>query len=240
MEIEETYTLEENGAYTLEYKSNFSKMISLFQSMAEEGMDDLSTIKNIDTVINYTKIMQDSTVVKGDKKTLAFLANTNLYLKINIGKEVFEGKIINHGSTGKELMFYLSNLDDLLAMGEETMVNNFTPMGEGQDKYKSNNPTLSTKDFEFIVTPNSFERKLTVEALERYKGLNRSNIESLLSNSEMDFNIINTLTVNLPRPATSVGNKYATLSANKKQFKLTSNMLLATGDPERLNFKIVY
>jgi len=240
LEIKETYTLLEDGAYKMEYSVDVGKAIGLFQSLSDEATADLATFKSADTLINYSNIFSDSVKKNIDARTLSVFANTNLKLKMDVANGVFLAKINNEGKSINDLLFLLENMDDLVENGNKKVMNSFTPKKPNEEEYPGESPALSNKDFEYIVTPTSFERRLTETAIERYKGRNMEALANILSDPEMDFNITSTVVINLPRPAKSISNKNAILSADKKQFSLTANVIKASGNPELLNFKIVY
>ncbi|RYG16526.1 MAG: hypothetical protein EOO07_13075 [Chitinophagaceae bacterium] len=239
-ETKETYTLQENGAYKMEYSVTMGNMINLFQSMDEEIAAELAALKKNETSINYLSLLPDSVKKYYDSEALSLFSNTNLQLKIDIKNGIFDTKIISHGSSISALHSFLENYDDILRFGEENTMNALSPKETNEDAFPSHSGVLSNKDFEYTITTTSFERKLTEDAIERYKGRNSEQIERLLSNPAMDLNIINVLTINLPRPAKSIDNKNATLSDDKKQFVLKVNLIKAAGNPQLLNFKIVY
>ena len=240
LEIKETYTLLEDGAYTMEYSVDMGNMIGLFQSMSEEAPAELAAFKPADTLINYKDLLPDSVKRQTDPKTLSFFENTSLKLKMDVSQGIFFTKINNQGKSTNDLRFLLENMDNLVESANKKVMNSFTPKKPNEEEYTGNNPALSNKDFEYIITPNSFERKLTADAIEKLKGRNMAEIENLLSDPEADFNIMSTLVINLPRPAKSIDNKNAILSADKKQFSLRVNLIKTAGNPEMLNFKIVY
>lgn len=239
-EITETYTLKENGAYTIEYSSDMSNMINIFQSLSENATVELNDFKAVDTTIFYTKILADSAKQKVDIEMQSLLSTTSLNLKMDVAKGTFLTQIKNHGTSTQELFNFLINSHNIINLGEEKIMNSFTPSNKDEDEYKSNNTLLRNNDFEYTITPTSFERKLTPEALEKYKDRDMANVNSFLATVEVDLNIMNTLTINLPRPIKSTGNRYATLSPDKKQFKLNVNLIKAAGNPDMLNFKIIY
>ncbi len=239
LEIKETYTLQENGSYAMEYSVDVSNMIILFQSMSEEAPAELSAFKVVDTMINYDNIFPDSVKKYVDSKTLSLLTKTNFYLKMDMANGAFLTKINSQGSSISDLETLLKSYDDILNLGEEKIMNSFIFKTRSEKGYQSRN-TLSNEDFEYTITPHSFERKLTDDAIEKYKGRDTANLEMILSNADIDLNIMTTLVINLPRPVKSTGNKNATLSADKKQFSLKVNLIKAAGNPELLNFKIIY
>lgn len=239
-EIEETYNLQENGTYTTEYDVNMGRMIDLLESLDADMGVEIGDLKKVDTVINYNSLFSDSIKKYTEAKKIALFQNTNLQLKMDVTNRVFLAKVKSHGNSITELHSFLENYDDFLNLGEEKIMNSFSSNNPDEDDYKSNNPVLSNKDFEYIITPTSFERKLTAIAIERHKGRNKEFMEVMLSDQSMDLNIFSNLVINLPRPAKSMDNKNATLSNDKKQFSLKVNVIKAAGNPELLNFKITY
>lgn len=236
-EIEETYTINENGTYAVNYNLDMSGIIGLVSKMATDSVKETPNYKlGKDTVINLGS-MPDSLKKNMSAKELGIMNSTNMHMTMKMADGIFKIGFTNTGKSIDDLKYFLSNFGSMIQKAKIGKLIN-TPGAEVSNESSSDKEMpFNNKEFEYIITDKSFERKIKSEVIAAQKEKNQKNYDIMKS---MDIKMTSTVIINLPRPAISIGNSKAILSADKKQFKLELNMLEAINNPETLNFKINY
>lgn len=234
-DVEETYNLNADGSYVVNNNLNMGKLLAMANSMTPDSVKqtkEYTTAK--DTLVNLGS-MPDSLKKKFTAEELAVMNHSDVRMQMDMAQGVFNIGFANKGKSAKELSYFLYNFGDLLekAKVSDMMKPKDVPAeanGEPEVPFKN-------KEYDYVVTPTSFERKVKTDVFATLKEKDKQTFEMLKA---MNMEMVSTVTVNLPRPAKSVGNANAVLSADKKQFTLKLDMLEALDKPELLNFKIEY
>ncbi|MFA6277468.1 MAG: hypothetical protein WC622_12000 [Pedobacter sp.] len=236
-EIEETYTINENGTYVVNYNLDMGGIMGLVTKMAPDSVKETSNYKlGRDTVINLST-MPDSLKENMSAKELEIVNNTNMHMQMKMADGIFKIGFTNTGKSIDNLKYFLSNFGNTIQKAKVGKLINTPGAETSSESTTDKEMPFNNKEFEYIITNKSFERKIKPEVLAVQKEKNQKNYDIMKT---MDIKMTSTIIINLPRPAMSIENSKATLSADKKQFKLELNMLEAINNPETLNFKINY
>lgn len=242
-EVEETYNLKEDGSYTLDYRMDMSGILKMTNTMIPDSMKQSPTYAlKKDTTIQFSSL-PDSVASKLTTQEKEMFKQTHLRTEMDLPNGVFNIGLHTKGKSLTALNYFLTNFGTALDKSKTTSL--LIPSGEsekgqlGSDAFGGEEPDLpfKNKEYDYVVSANSFERKIRPEVLSAAKEKNES-LYAMMKG--MNLKVINTIVINLPKPATSVENSKGTLSADKKQFKLVIDMMEAMAHPEMLNFKINY
>jgi hypothetical protein len=246
-ELEETYDLHADGSYALTYHVDMGAMLGMVSKMMPDSIKKSTTygVRKDSTI--YLSNFPDSLKTHMNQKELEVLKQTKIRTQMDINSSLFRISIDSRGKSPEELNYYLSNFGKILHKSKANMEMVMTPpasidgqkqpIEKGMPKDNNIDMPFENKEYEYVVTAKSFERKIKPEVLLAAKEKNKSVYEMLKG---MNMRLIRTITINLPRAATSVDNPKAVLSADKKQFKLVLDMMETINDPKMLNFKVNY
>lgn len=238
LDLEETYTINNDGSYVVNYNMDMSKLMGMMKAMMPDSV--LKKQKNADTVI-YMSSAPDSIKRKLDAKELQLLNQTLVRTKMNLTDGVFKIGFENKGNSPEDLRFFLTDFGKTFHKMQATDL--FMPKTPGMSSPgeksigEKNDLPFDNKKYDYVITNNSFQRKIRPEVIAAELEKDK---KSALMLKSMDMKMMNTTIINLPRPATSVDNPNATLSADKKQVKLVINLVEAMEHPEMMNFKVNY
>ena len=235
-DLEETYTLHENGSYTANYSMDMGSMMSMLKSMIPDSAKRKAELGlEKDTLINFSESIPDSVRSKLNNNEQKLIDHTQMQLNMNINQ--FKVGFTNTGNSLQELQYFFSDFGSVM---KKMKVGKMLIPTKLADKAKNDDEkdlSIGNTDFEYIITNNSFERKLknqkTIGELEKKK----QDAEMM---KKMNIKMMSTLIINLPRPAKSIENSIATLSQDRKQFKLVVDLMEIDSKPHLLNFKINY
>ncbi|TDQ11953.1 hypothetical protein [Pedobacter metabolipauper] len=239
----ETYTLNANGSYKLSYEVNVGSLFKAFKGMVPDSLLNNPSIKNKDTVINIAKATPDSVLKTLNKQQLRILANTNLSQKINLKEGLILIRYTSSGDNLDDMNYFVRDFNNIVKRAQ--IKSDIIPVGNApQEDAESNKDKdvlpISNKEYDLIITPNSFERKIKPELMAQKIAKDKDSFAMLEGMNMKMPPIPYAIIINLPRAAKSVDNPKAVLSADKKQFKLEVDMMDAIKNPEMLNFKVSY
>lgn len=241
-DVEETYQLNNDGSYQLTYNFDMGRLLRMTNMLMPDSIRE-SAAYNLkqDTVFNLAAI-PDSIKVKMSAKELQILSLTKMRTKIDLSGGLFEVNVQTQGKSIEDLKYFIANFNQSLQKSQvsKTLTNTSAVaknMNAESFPEKEAITPFQNKEYDYLITGNSFERKIRPEML--LAGKEKSeDIYTLMK--EMEIKMNNTITINLPRPAISVENPKAVLSADRKQVKLVIDMVEATAHPQSLNFKVTY
>jgi hypothetical protein len=243
-DIKETYNLNQDGSYTLDYNMDMSGLLEIANTMMPDSMKQSPTYSlKKDTTVEFSNL-PDSLKSRFNIQEKELLMQTKMRTQMDLAAGIFKIGIETKGKSLAGLNYFLSNFGTVLDKGKGTIMM-MPPSGEktgdarATDAFGGQDPDLpfKNKEYDYVITANSFERKIRPEVL----AASNEKKESLYAMMKgMSIKMKSTVIINLPKPATSIENSKATLSADKKQFKLALDMMEAIAHPEMLNFKINY
>lgn len=236
-EIEETYNLNADGSYAVNYTLDMGQLIGMASSMTPDSVKQTADYKTAkDTLINLGASMPDSVSQKMTAQEVALMKQTDMRMQMNMMQNLFKIDFSNKGKSIDELNYFLTNFGSALEKGRvgDLMKPKGMPAEESTEEPEV---PFKNKEYDYVITANSFQRKVKAEAFAAAKDKDKQVFEMMKS---MNMKLSSTIVVNLPRPAKSTGNPNAVLSADKKQVKLKLDMIEAMDKPELLNFKIEY
>lgn len=236
--MEETYNLNTDGSYSVNYNLDMGGLMGMVSGMLPDSLKaskEFSAMK--DTTINLGS-MPDSLKKNMKAEEITLLQHTDMRIQMNMDDNLFKFGFKNEGKSIKELDNFLSNFSGVM---KKSKVADMLPKPLGASGANASEDDkdmpFASKEFDYVITPNSFERKIKLEVLAAKKEKDEKVYAMIKS---MDLKMTSTIIINLPKPASSVDNPNAVLSADKKQFKLVINMLEAINNPAMMNFKVNY
>lgn len=234
-DVEETYNLNADGSYVVNYNINMGQLLAMANGMTPDSVKqtkEYNTAK--DTLVNLGS-MPDSLKKKFTAEELAVMNQSDVRMQMNMAQGVFNIGFANKGKSAKELSYFLSNFGDLL---EKAKVGDMMkPKDVPADAGGAPEVPFKNKEYDYVVTPTSFERKVKPDVFAALREKDKQTFDMLKG---MNMKMVSTVTVNLPRPAKSTGNPNAVLSADKKRVTLKLDLIEAMDKPELFNFKIAY
>ncbi len=234
IQIDEVVDLKEDGSGTMQVHSDMGKMFEMLKSFAgeedlkKEGMD-----RAMDTTIYLKDLVDTSTSISAENKAL--LRNGVLDLKMNMKENLFR----------LDMNYPFKNLSDgnklYTAINQNGMMGNVlrgmnqgAPGGEEEGGGFDKIGTL----YEVKMSKGEYSRTL-IRA--RYDSLmNDPKVQESKGMMAMMGDMNMNLTVKLPRPAKSVSNSRATLSADKRTVSLKNDLMMALDSPQNLEIVIRY
>jgi hypothetical protein len=238
-ETEETYNLNANGSYSLNYDLNMGGMVGLMSGMLPDSIKeskDFTAIK--DTVIQLSS-MPDSLRKNMTEAELSIVDHTNMRFQLDFGKALFKIGFKNEGGSINGLANFLNNFSS--AMHKAKLGNTLNNTMEGKNIPAASDSEeelpFANKEFDYVITSSTFERKIRPVVFAAKKEKDEKAYQLLKT---MNMKLTSTVVINLPKPAVSIDNPNAVLSADKKQFKLTIDLMEALEKPSILNFKVTY
>lgn len=241
-DMKETFSLKADGSYEVDYDMNMGKMITMLMAMAPDSVSkDESFSKSRDTTMNMASLIPDSSKATLSTKEIKAIENTDMRLNMDMKEGIFQIAFHNKGNTLEELHFFISDFGSIMKKSNTKKIlsggaGDLIDTNENNDNNEGSEP-FANKEFDQIITPNSFERKVKPEVMAKKLDKDKK-VYAMMEG--MNMNIPYTITINLPRPAKSVENAKAVLSADKRQFKLELDMFEVIKNPELLNFKVAY
>jgi hypothetical protein len=244
-DIEETYNLNQDGSYSLGYNLDMGGLLDIASTMIPDSMKQSPTYKlKKDTVVQFSSL-PDSLKNRLSQQEKELLKETKMRTQMDLGAGVFKISIDTKGKSLTELSYFLANFGNVFEKSKATAMVMSPPSGAkvaespATDAFGGEDADLpfKNKEYDYVITANSFERKIRPEVLAASKEKNEA-LYTMMKG--MNMKMKSTVIINLPKPATSVENSKAVLSADKRQFKLELDVMEAMAHPEMLNFKVNY
>lgn len=234
-DVEETYNLNADGSYAVNYNVNMGQLLKMVNGMTPDSVKQTATYKTAkDTLVNLGS-MPDSLKKKFTAEEMALMKQSDVRMQMNMAEGIFNIGFTNKGKSAKELSYFLHNFGELI---EKAKIGNMMkPKGVPDEAGGEPDVPFKNKEYDYVVTPTSFERKVKPDVFAAVKEKDKQTFDMLKG---MNMKMVSTVTVNLPRPAKSTGNPNAVLSADKKQVTLKLDLIEAMDKPELFGFKIEY
>ncbi len=238
-EIEETYVIKEDGSYQMSYNLDMGKVLDVFGAMIPDSVTKdkkFTTVK--DTTINFANAVTDSLSKKLNNQEKTLLKQTDMRMQMDMQKNIFKISFKNEGKSPSELNYFLGNFDRLLKQtNAKDLMNAGAQLPQEKIDTENDNSLFNANEYDYVITKSTFQRKIKAELFRQNKEKKQESYDLMKGmNIKMPYTII----INLPRPATSVDHPKAILSSDKKQFKLSIDMMEVLEDPNVLNFKVNY
>ncbi len=234
-DVEETYNLNADGSYAVNYNLDMGRLFKMVAAMTPDSIKQSKAYKESkDTLVNLGS-MPDSLKQRFSPAELNLMKQSDVHMQLNLSEGVFKLDFMNKGKSADELSYFVSNFGELLQKGKIGDI--MKPKGLPAEAGEEPDVPFKNKEYDYVITPNTFGRMIKLDVLAAKKDKDKQAFELMKG---MNMKMTSTVVVNLPRPAKSTGNPNAVLSADKKQFTLKLDMLEALDKPELLNFKIEY
>lgn len=238
-DVQEIYTLKTDGSYEVKYDMDMSGLLKMASSFTPDSVKQSDKAKGEvkDTTFNLGSAMPDSIRKKFNAQELGLLQQTDMDMKMDMPNSIMKISVANKGKSLDEMNYFFKNFGRLMKradidrkIGNKNFHSDDTERGDSKSPFEHN-------DFDYKVTETSFERKTKAVDLdaegEQFKA-------SLKMFKAMGLKLTNTIVINLPRPAKSVNDPKAVLSADKKQVKLSMDMFENLENPKELHLLVNY
>ncbi len=159
-DIEETYNIKSDGSYTLGYNLDLGRPIRITNLLMPDTIKEQSFYQlKKDTLFNLA-VLPSHILAKLDKKERYLLGQTKMRTSIDLNEGSFEINVNNKGKSIDDLRYFLSNFNESL---QKTKVNEMimgsSPSSEAVNDKEPELP-FQHKEYDYIVTSSSFERKI--------------------------------------------------------------------------------
>lgn len=241
-EVEETYNLNADGSYTSQHTVNMGGLMSMAMGMMPDSTKNKPSFSEAkDTTFNMASKMPDSIRKRFSAEEYNLISNTDMNLQMKLAEGVFKVGFTNKGKSANELNYFLTNFGELMKKGKVSELIGKSLAGEQKGPAEmpgaEEDSPFSNDEFSYVINNTTFERKIKPDVIAAKQQKNEQVYKMI---EGMKLKMTSTIIVNLPRPAKSIENPKAVLSADKKQFKLVIDMFEALKDPASLNFKVNY
>ncbi|MDI3320173.1 hypothetical protein [Pinibacter soli] len=232
----ETVEIKQNGTGTYNLNMDMSKAFEMMKGfMSDSDLQKEGMNKTMDTTISFKSILDSAQDMDEHKREL--LKGGVMHVNMDIKKSLMKLDM-------KYPFSSLGNLNELYAMIQKgngglneafKTVQAQEGMNSGSDSSGLNQINsifdVNFKDGSYSKTVNKdrYDAFIHDEKVEQIKGM-------MSMMGEMNY----TLILKLPKPAKTVSNKLATLSADKKTITLKSDLFSAFDNPQLMELKATY
>lgn len=240
-DVQETYTLKTDGSYEVKYDMDMSGLMKMASSFTPDSVKQSDKAKGEvkDTTFNLGSAMPDSIRKKFNAQELGLLQQTDMDMKMDMPNSIMQIAVANKGKSLDEMNYFFKNFGRLMKRADiDRKIGNKNFQSDDTDRGDSKSP-FENNEFDYKVTATSFERKTKADYLNA-EGEGEQLKASLKMFKAMGLKLTNTIVINLPRPAKSVNDPKAVLSADKKQVKLSMDMFENLENPKELHLLVNY
>lgn len=238
-DVQETYTLKTDGSYEAKYDMDMSGLMKMVSSFTPDSVKQLDKTKGEvkDTTFNIGSAVPDSAKKKLTVQEFALLQKTDMHMKTDVPNNIMQFSVINKGKSLEEMNYFFKNFGRLMKKSNvDKRIGNKNFQADNSDEGDDKSP-FEHNDFDYKVTTTSFERKTKVVDLDAEGEQLKASLKMFKA---MGLKLTNTIVINLPRPAKSVNDPKAVLSADKKQVKLSMDMFENLENPKELHLLVNY
>jgi hypothetical protein len=242
--MEESYVLNADGSYTLEYSMDMGKGFSLFTSMMpDSAKQTASYTTRKDSLISFTDDMPDSIRQKLSDREYSMLTQSQMRLNMHLAEDLLRISYLNSGRTLDDLNFFIRNFGSAIRKtGKEKdtfdkLAGSAGQLPAEQQSGGGNAFGFGEHDFNIVVTPTTFTRSIIPEKWEAKLNEDQEANE-LIRKMGMTMNY--TTTIRFPRSVKSVDNPDVKLSADRMQITYTVDLMESIKKPAGMNFKVEY
>jgi hypothetical protein len=236
IQIDEEVDIKADGSGQMKIHTDMGKLFEMLKSfaaaedLAKEGIN-----KAMDTTIMMKDIIDTAKNITAENKAL--LRNGVLKLNMNMAENLFKMDMnypFNNYSDGTKLYAAMNQgglMNNVLkGMNPNGNSDNSAADNAGIDKIGSMyDITIANGRYSRILNKDRYDAVANDPKLQESKGM-----MSMMGDMQMN------LKVNLPRPAKSVSNPRATLSADKKTVSMFNDLTIALDSPQQMEIIIQY
>lgn len=239
IQIDEEIDIKADGSGQMKVHTDMGKLFEMLKSFAsEEDLAKEGINKSIDTTIQMKDIVDTSTQITPENKAL--LRNGVLRMNMNVKENLFK----------MDMNYPFKNISDAnklyAAINKDGMMGNvlkgLNPNNSGDNSGSASGDNSGIEKigsmYDVAITNNQYSRTLNKSRFEAIT--NDPKVQESKGMMAMMGDMQMNLKVNLPRPAKSVSNSRATLSADKKTVTLLNDLTLALDSPQNLEIIIQY
>lgn len=158
-------------------------------------------------------------------------------MKMDMPNNIMKLSVANKGKSLDELNYFFKNFGRLMKKADiDRKIGNKNFQADNSDRGDEKSP-FEHNDFDYKVTATSFERKTKAVDLDTEGEQLKASLKMFKA---MGLTLTNTIVINLPKPAKSVNDPKAVLSADKKQVKLSMDMFENLENPKELHLLVNY
>ncbi|WP_295769084.1 hypothetical protein [uncultured Mucilaginibacter sp.] len=230
VDIIERYNFKANGTCEVIYDFDMSKAVSILHNLLSDSvMATPQFAMAKDTVMNLYSALPDSTQNKMTASEMKLAQSSNLAIKMNLRQDLMKVSIKHQAATPADLEYYLQQMSKLANYGNQekrkVMSMDFTAQQliAGQECYS------------YQVTSSKFCRIIDKEKFNNFlkkTGSAFAAAKALLI--ETPYKVV----LNFAKPVKKIDNKRATLSADRKQVIIQTNMDELIKNPTLMNLQI--
>jgi hypothetical protein len=238
LEVDEEIAINDDGSGVYNSKMDMSALVELMQTFAgEEKMKEEGLDKAIDTVINFSSILDSAKELSAEQKVL--LKDAKMHMQMNMKENLFK---INMNIPYKDFAS-LKKLLETSGGGSGAM----SEVMKGAISSDKNDEQANNEQPDFGNMTNFYT--VTVEKGLISKKVDQEKFQQMMARPEMaqmsqmkesGMEILYTTSIKLPRPVKKIDNDLFKLSDDKKTVTMKYNMLEMLSTPEKFNFTIEY
>lgn len=237
IQIDEEVDIKNDGSGQMKVHTDMGKLFEMLKSFAsEEDLAKEGINKAMDTTILMKDIVDTAKEVSAENKAL--LRNGVLHLNMNVKENLFK----------MDMNYPFNNMNEAnklyAAMNQDGMMGNvlkgLNPNGKPDSSNTSEGSGIEKigSMYDVAFTKSQYSRTLNKVRFQSIS--NDPKVQESKGMMAMMGDMQMNLKVNLPRPAKSVSNPRATLSADKKTVTLLNDLTVALDSPQNLEIIIQY
>lgn len=237
IQIDEEVEIRENGSGEMNVHTDMSQLFEMLKSftsqedLAKQGID-----KAVDTTVLLKDVVDTAKDISAENKAL--LREGKLHVNMNMQQNIFkmDMKYPFKSLEDANKLYAAMNKNGMNANLLKGLNPNAAPPGGG-DNDNGGLDKVSTM-YDVVITKGKYSRTLNKA---RFDSLaNDPKIQEAKGMMAMMGEMSMNLKVTLPKPAKSVSNPKATLSADKKTVFLKNDLSIALDSPRNLEITIQY
>ncbi len=233
VDVVEHYDFKADGSCKVAYDFDMSKAVSVLMNLMSDSVTATPQFAAVkDTSLNFYSALPDSLQQKMTGEEIKLAKSSNLDIHMNLKKSIMKASINHQAVNTADLEYYLQHISKIadgsqlgkdIKGGNSAGQFNIQQLITGQDYYLYQ---INTHHFYRIIDKEKFHRFL--------KKTQSTFLMAKAMLIEMPYKVV----LNFARPVRKLTNSKATLSANRKQVVLQTNMDEIIRNPAVMNLKI--
>ncbi|MFD1256696.1 hypothetical protein ACFQ3S_07795 [Mucilaginibacter terrae] len=230
VDIVERYNFKANGTCDVIYDFDMSRAVAILHNLLSDSVAATPQFAMVkDTVMNLYSALPDSTQNKMSKDEMKLTQSSNLAINMNLKQSRMKVSIRHQSDSPAELEYYLQQMSKLV---------NYDQIGKKNrnlNMFNAQQLIAGQECYAYQVTSSKFIRiidKAKFNAFLKKTGSTFAMAKAMLI--ETPYKVV----LNFAKPVKKIDNKYAVLSADRKQVTLQTNMDELIKNPALMNLRI--
>lgn len=238
LDVYENIEVRADGSGQLTMDVDMGQMIDMLKTyMSKEDLAK-NGMEKMDTTIMMKDIIDSSTTLSAEKKTL--LRPASVHIQLDMDAKIFKTHMLFPFKNQDDLQKLYATMSDG-SLGNAQLLRGMLPGGqEGGVQQGGPSPDINQFNgiYDFVSKDGMISKKLNAD---RWKTLQSNPMFGQIKQAgQMGIEIAYTVTVKVPRPVKKADNPLAKLSDDKKTVTIKYNLIDVFDHPEQFGYTIEY